>query len=1004
MKHIMFRSFPLALILTAPLAALPVSLERTGEQIGGKTSSDTGGSGVLTYTSAKVRASFSRDASVTRSGEPSYHIVNRGRPDGRPGIDEDAAYIFPCEALPGLTYSISGYIKTKEVRYAGFRVTIKGPRGWGSGDVKCDEVRGTNDWTKITASFTAPAKATPFNVILRVRFAGEAWFDQIVVRDNLEDVISRNAGRTAEQLAKIQADAEDLDTLAPEDRNAIADAAQVSRVLLDRGRSLKPTDEIPQATRRDLAETCARLERLVLRFGRLVDLHRYVAAVRERTGREPPLLIGFAPPTVHVFLEDLPVDIDPVDRKTILAVRGETEAVQLVIAPHKEDLEQVRVSASDLIGTPGTIASSSVIIKPVGFVRIEAQERFYDPEQQRESDYLGWWPDPLLDNFAFDVKKNSFQPVWIEVHVDRSVAAGHYDGTLTITGAGGLRQTVGLGVHVSEVALPQTLSFKNIMSWYEPWGTRMYEQTDPKGDEVIKYGRQWSLELRKAFLDFLADRRINLTSIYGTPEDPFSMQEIRDAAARGQNVILPLVLKREVGVQTTPPYLTTWDGGEGTQQMMQRVLDKWSAFLKKEGLYDRAIVYGFDEQGAEWYPCIKHVADFVGERYGLPLLMAGVDEHSYGTATILGEATNIIYCPMMKKYDVEAATKARKRGTRMWWYDICWSIEQPLIRSRLIPWQSFKVGAEGFLIWNLNHWRGNSKPLGADKTRTDWNPWLIGVAPNSSALYVYPGVNGPVSSLRLENFRDGTEDYELLLMAYDILAVMEKDGSADESIAADLRDAITIADPFIEDDVRYSTDPRLLANRRQRLILALEAVPADVAAKARPRDIRPIDAPVPMPQTGSQVDAGRTLLCDVPEFWKFRTDPKNIGEKQKWFAADTNRDDWSRASTHRFWDSFVKNPPYEGDGWYAVDVEIPAASGKEVWLILGAVDENYTLWINGEYVADNLEVGLDVWDKPAVIPIAGRFKAGKSNHIVVRVRNTLRAGGIWKPSRVVAEK
>ena len=239
-----------------------------------------------------------------------------------------------------------------------------------------------------------------------------------------------------------------------EDRKGLAAAVRSSRILLDRGQSLKESDEISMATRRELAESCARLQRSVLRSARLTDLHRHVANVRQREGEEPPFLIGFAPPTVHVFLDDLPADVEVEDQKTILAVRGETECVQLVIAPHKEDLQQVRVSVSDLKGSTGVIQSSSVVIKPVAFVRIEAQERFHDPQQPRESDYLGWWPDPLLDNFPFDVERGTFQPVWIEVHVDRSIPAGHYKGTLTIASARGQKQTVSLAVQVSEIALP----------------------------------------------------------------------------------------------------------------------------------------------------------------------------------------------------------------------------------------------------------------------------------------------------------------------------------------------------------------------------------------------------------------------------------------------------------------------------------------------------------------------------------------------------------------------
>lgn len=73
-------------------------------------------------------------------------------------------------------------------------------------------------------------------------------------------------------------------------------------------------------------------------------------------------------------------------------------------------------------------------------------------------------------------------------------------------------------------------------------------------------------------------------------------------------------------------------------------------------------------------------------------------------------------------------------------------------------------------------------------------------------------------------------------------------------------------------------------------------------------------------------------------------------------------------------------------------------------LHFGAIDENYTLWINGEYVGDNLTAGVSMWDQPISVEITGKFKDGQSNHIVVRVKNTADAGGIWKPLRFLVEK
>jgi len=141
------------------------------------------------------------------------------------------------------------------------------------------------------------------------------------------------------------------------------------------------------------------------------------------------------------------------------------------------------------------------------------------------------------------------------------------------------------------------------------------------------------------------------------------------------------------------------------------------------------------------------------------------------------------------------------------------------------------VGAEGFLFWCLNRFVGNDKPVfdpDDPKTRTDWNPALDGGYENSTAMYVYPGRDGPVSSLRLENFRDGIEDYELLLTARERLARLEEGTGADAAAIAKLRAAVSLEDSFVKDHADYSKDPTALERHRAALIRAIEGASGSV--------------------------------------------------------------------------------------------------------------------------------------------------------------------------------
>lgn len=139
------------------------------------------------------------------------------------------------------------------------------------------------------------------------------------------------------------------------------------------------------------------------------------------------------------------------------------------------------------------------------------------------------------------------------------------------------------------------------------------------------------------------------------------------------------------------------------------------------------------------------------------------------------------------------------------------------------------------------------------------------------------------------------------------------------------------------------------------------------------------------------------VLLELPGEWKFRQDRDKIGEDDNWFSPGIEKvGKWKNVPVGTFW------PDYQGDGWYAVDTKLPSGDGKKVWLVFGAIDENYTLWINGERVGDNLDADPDlIWDKAVAEEITGKYSPGKINHIVVRVKNAAGSGGIWKPVYLV---
>ncbi len=735
--------------------------------------------GVEVWTSAGVDALFRRDTSVKRSGKASFYIRNHGtKSEGSAG---SAVYIFNGQAVYGLDYTATAWVKTKDAKHALLDARAQDGSGtWLDLNVKSGTISGTNDWTMVTCTWSPPAGAAKFVLYLNLRRGGEAWFDDVQVHDSfnvtrqlaalqekvnaaakaMRELSAWNAPFGAELAAKAKAE------LAPIHREANEYVKQL------RDRNVEP------AVRAQWAQQMAKLSSSQLLAQRLAGIGRAIRG-SDRGGGE--YIAGWADSMEHVFLRNCPAPMRVGEAGRILAVRGEVEAIQLVILPVRGDLQKVRVSAAPLRSDGGkTIAADRIAVHPIGFAKTSISPAHnYVPI---EHDYRGWWPDPVLENFAFDVTQGDTQPVWISVDVPLDQAPGIYRGLVRIEPSGAAPIDLPIEVEVADVELPQSnpWAFRNLMSWWS---------TPP--EEFFK--DKWTPELEAKYFDFLLDRRINVLSIYGN-EAYENEQNIKKFAARGQNVFMLDWYSRDRHVI------------DDVENQIRDRLNRFLPMMVKNGWLDRTYVYGWDEIGdpAVWpelhrefrFACEVLAADYPGVR----MMSAGTDR-TYGTDSSLKGLTNISFCPHMK-YDVDQARRAQAAGNHVWWYDTEWPIDNHLIRSRLIPWQTYKLKADGFLIWCINRWRKNDKPIGK-QILTDWNPALDNVTPHSSAMYIYPGEDGPISSLRLENFRDGIEDYELMVEA------------ARRGIAFEIADDVT------SDLTTYTTDPRKLRAQREQLIRAL---------------------------------------------------------------------------------------------------------------------------------------------------------------------------------------
>ena len=134
------------------------------------------------------------------------------------------------------------------------------------------------------------------------------------------------------------------------------------------------------------------------------------------------------------------------------------------------------------------------------------------------------------------------------------------------------------------------------------------------------------------------------------------------------------------------------------------------------------------------------------------------------------------------------------------------------------------------------------------------------------------------------------------------------------------------------------------------------------------------------------------------EGWKFALDRAGNGHERGFFAVDLDDSRWKTLHVGH-WET-QGFPGYDGFAWYRIAFDAPAkVQCNAVELAFGGVDEEAWVWLNGVYVGQHA-VGPSGWDKPFRLDVSDELRWGGRNVLVVRVFDSRKGGGIWKPVKL----
>lgn len=196
----------------------------------------------------------------------------------------------------------------------------------------------------------------------------------------------------------------------------------------------------------------------------------------------------------------------------------------------------------------------------------------------------------------------------------------------------------------------------------------------------------------------------------------------------------------------------------GYREFLQAFLPELIGFLKDEGVYENCVFHIFDEPNFEDEKHVKHYKegfDMIKDLIPLEKVMDAVSHYELCEMGLVKNAVSII----------SSVDQFMEHGyTDIWAYTCCFPcdkgysnrfIAMPSYRNRILGFQLYTYGINGFLNWGYNFYY-------SQLMRRKINPFieLSGDEgwPAGDTFSVYPGEQGPIESLRSEVFFEALQD------------------------------------------------------------------------------------------------------------------------------------------------------------------------------------------------------------------------------------------------------
>lgn len=475
-------------------------------------------------------------------------------------------------------------------------------------------------------------------------------------------------------------------------------------------------------------------------------------------------------------------------------LRNDVESIQLMITP-TDNVVEFDFQMKDLKNAAGDVLAADTF---------EFFAEYYTEitESYNMDSYYGFYPDALvpLDKYIESnyntIAAGQNQGLWVHANIPADQPAGVYTGK-GILEIDGQEYDIPFEVTVYEAAIPQENNVRTAIAvWY---------------DYIARGEGHYSRELGEAYYDFLVSKRI---SPLKAEDSLWTMSNVDGyvdwVVEQTKN---PMVSNYTLPYRSEIYELGTIVSRDGIIELLSAMAEK-NIELRKAGdesidLFQKAsyylgaicdepsgqrvqvakdcdlIIYQSKREVADKY--FKDYPDLYESCMKVPHIVTSAynpevagDDTTGGVQTWCGQFQSWHTEAQRQNYYNRRDNSGREYGEGLWWYG-CESPHSPFpnyhmdddtIATRIIPWMMFDYDVEGMIYWCVDYYQ----------TTDIYKYPSVYLNAVGDGQLVYPGAKfgifGPISSRRLENIREGFEDYECLLMIEKaILAYNEANGT-----------------------------------------------------------------------------------------------------------------------------------------------------------------------------------------------------------------------------------